>query len=64
MKQVANERQVSGGAVEAEAGAPWGAEAAEVLMVPSKNESENLWHFQSTWYAPLGVKHTRLHRIK
>lgn len=55
---------MSGGAVEAEAGAPWGAEAAEVLMVPSKNESENLWHFQSTWYAPLGVKHTRLRRIK
>ena len=34
MKQVANERQVSGGAVEAEAGAPCGAEAAEVFDGP------------------------------
>ena len=38
---------MSGGAAEAEAGAPYGAGAA-VWMVLSKNKSEDLLHFQST----------------
>lgn len=60
-------RAGSGGAADAEAGAPSGTEAAEGLTCLPKPEPANLVYFQSTHPArvcPTGWMHPRLHLIK